>query len=272
MMCSKGFKGEIGRYVYAPGTVPYVFYVELTVEAFTAVGVLEKLSESFAERNIPILRFTVVDSGGVPIIIAIADVKGGDRVADEVAKALKQTPFARSVWYVPPIINGAAVDMCLFPLLYLGDRAVIFSKPVYEGFIREGWRVFGTAFPIMLYIVGFGSGRLASQTLRIMAGDERYAYEKLGEAIFTSLGFGRLEIVRVDDRQKEAVVRVYDNFECEIFKGAGEIRSGLVRGFIAGWLAERWGIEKPEDILAREEKCIAKGNTFCEFRVSIEKR
>jgi predicted hydrocarbon binding protein len=92
------------------------------------------------------------------------------------------------------------------------------------------------------------------------------------EAFFQLLGFGRLEFLRVDDRGMEAAYRVYDSFECELFKGAGEIKSSFVRGVAGGFLAERWGVSDPDEVVVREEKCVAKGDPYCEARVWVERR
>jgi predicted hydrocarbon binding protein len=63
---------------------------------------------------------------------------------------------------------------------------------------------------------------------------------------------------KIDDARREAVYRVYDSFECELFKGEGEIRAGFVRGLIGGWLAARWSVEVAEDIEVNEVKCSRK--------------
>ena len=92
------------------------------------------------------------------------------------------------------------------------------------------------------------------------------------EAFFQLLGFGRLEFLRVDDRGMEAAYRVYDSFECELFRGAGEIKSNFVRGVAGGFLAERWGVSDPDEVVVREEKCVAKGDPYCEARVWVERK
>ena len=45
-----------------------------------------------------------------------------------------------------------------------------------------------------------------------------------------------------------------------------------MRGLIGGWFAARWGIEKAEGIAVRGEKCIAKGDPYCEAKIWVEKK
>jgi hypothetical protein len=54
--------------------------------------------------------------------------------------------------------------------------------------------------------------------------------------------------------------------------GAGEIKSSFVRGVAGGFLAERWGVSDPDEVVVREEKCVAKGDPFCEARVWVERK
>lgn len=44
-----------------------------------------------------------------------------------------------------------------------------------------------------------------------------------------------------------------------------------MRGMLAGWLAERWGVTF-EEMVAREEKCVAKGDEYCEYKFSLRRR
>lgn len=86
------------------------------------------------------------------------------------------------------------------------------------------------------------------------------------------MGFERLEFLTIDEARKEATVRVYDSFVCQLFIGTREIRGNFVRGFVAGWLAGHWGISGEYEVLAREVKCIAKGDPYCEFVARVEKK
>lgn len=273
MMAPETFPIEVTFYVHIPGTNPHVFYLELSKEALGAVGVLERVAHIFAERGIPILQLSIITSGvgGGITVVVFADVKE-EKLAKGLVSELEKVPYALRVSYSKPVVSGFAYCNRCFPPTVRGQRAVIFSRQVYEGFFREGWKRFGAAFPVLLYTLGFQSGRLAYEShVRIAGGDARAAV-KVAEAFFQLLGYGKLEILKIDDARREAVVRVYDSFECELFKSTGEIRAGIIRGFVGGWLAARWGVEKAEDVIVREEKCIAKGDSYCELRFWVEEK
>jgi predicted hydrocarbon binding protein/predicted amino acid-binding ACT domain protein len=264
---------EVTLHVHIPGTNPYVFYLELSKEALEAVGILERVAHIFAERGIPILQLSITASGvaGRITVIVFVDLKE-EELARGLVSELEKVPYALHVSYSKPVVSGFAYCNRCFPPTVRGQRAIIFSKQVYEGFFREGWERFGTAFPVLLYTLGFQSGRLAYESHMRIAGGNAQAAVKVAEAFFQLLGYGKLEVLRIDDARREAVVRFYDNFECELFKGAGEIRAGITRGFVGGWLAARWGVSKAEEVIVREEKCIARGDPYCEARVWVEKR
>ncbi len=260
---------EVGRFSYVPGTRPYLFRLVLSSEALRAVGVLEKIIRIFAENGISLLQLKVsASSGGKLSIVLIADFKGREHLLEHVSRELSKVEFVESVRVIPPVVEGVVVDALSFPLTLMGQRVVIYRRAVYEGFIKSGWSRFGSAYGVLLYLAGFEAGRLAYRDHAQLVRDP-LAQVRLAEALFQMLGYGILRVVRLDDERREAVARVYESFECELFKGAGEIRGSFVRGLIAGWLAERWGV-KEEDILAREVKCIARGDPYCEYNIRVE--
>ncbi|HDD33716.1 MAG TPA: hypothetical protein ENG30_01040 [Thermofilaceae archaeon] len=254
----------VGRALFEPGTRPYIFYLDLKREVLRAVGILEQIARIFARRGVSVMQVKASILKRIRVII-IADLRGREQLAEAIAAQLREVDYVMDVWYDPPITDGVAVDRYSFPLTFLEERVVIFRREVYEGLIASGWGRFGSGYGQLLYIAGFDAGRKAyishSRLVRDRAAQVRFA-----EALFQMLGFGRLVFIRVDDSRMEAVARVYESFECELFRGAGEIRGNFVRGLIAGWLAARWGAEF-EQVTAREEECIARGDPYCQYRI-----
>ena len=78
---------------------------------------------------------------------------------------------------------------------------------------KEGWRRFGTAFPVLLYMLGFEGGKHAYKDHARIAGGDAQAAVKVAEAFFQLHGYGKPEFLRIDDAWRGAVVRVYDSFE-----------------------------------------------------------
>lgn len=263
---------EVGRFAYVPGSRPYIFHLVMGAGSPHVPGVLEKIVRVFGGKGVPILQLKIsAPTGGRGGVIVIADLKGREDLAESLSKELSRVELVEKVYVVAPITNGISVDTLSFPLTLMGQRAVILRQPVCEGFIKGVWRQFGSAGAILLYLAGFEAGRLAYRDYTRLTEDPS-AQLALAQALFQMLGYGVLELVRVDDERREAVARVRDSFECELFRGAGEIRGSFVRGLIAGWLAGRWGVSEEREILAREVKCIAKGDPYCEYHVQAERK
>jgi hypothetical protein len=236
---SENYPVEVPTYVYAPGLNPYVFYIELAGEPLGALGAIEQeVARVFAEHRVPLLIFKVLRSDGLAKLLVIyADVEG-DAVAERLASALGRIPRVVRATYSKPAVRGFAYCERCYPPTVGGERAVIFPRVIYEGLIREGWRKYGTSFPLLLYPLGFEAGRYAYRRCLEVAGGDARAAVGVMEAFFQLLGFGRLEFLRVDDRGMEASYRVYDSFECGLFRGCWrdqeQLRQGCCRGLPRG--------------------------------------
>ncbi|MEM2246299.1 MAG: hypothetical protein QXD46_06875 [Thermofilum sp.] len=262
---------EVGRIAAKPGTRPYIFHVKLGGEAVQAIGIIAEVGQIFASKGLGILHFKAVAVGDAVRLIIIADLKGAEDLAPKIAEEIRRkVKFCEEVIVDPPIAEGVAIDRLSFPTLFGGGRAIVMRNITYEGLIKSGWERFGSAYAVLLYSAGFEAGRNAFKAHKELA-QLPEVLERVAEALFQMFGYGILELVRVDDAAREAVARVHHSFECELFRGAGEPRGSFVRGMLAGWLAERWGVTF-EEMVAREEKCVAKGDEYCEYKFSLRRR
>ena len=264
---------EVGRLVYMPGARPYMFYLVLEAKPLRISLVLSRLLRLLERYGVPVLQLKIAAlwPEAMPYIVLTADLRGREELLDRLVDSLRGIEHVVSVYYEPPLADGLAVDVRSFPLRLAGERAVIFRRGIYEGLIASGWERFGSGYGQLLYIAGFDAGRIVYEELSRLFNffTDPSLQVRLIAALFQMLGFGRLYIVRLDDEKMEAVVRVYDSFECELFRGAGEIRGNFIRGLIAGWLAARWGAEF-EHVTAREEECIARGDPYCQYRIEAK--
>ncbi|MEZ0346376.1 MAG: ACT domain-containing protein [Infirmifilum sp.] len=256
---------EAGRLVLRPGTRPYMFHMILRGEALWTKGVIAAMARVFADHDVNILQVKTSAIDDKVVVIVFADFKGAEDKVELVSRELRKLTPVESLRVVPPLADGIAVDTVSFPVSLSDERAIIIRKSLYSGFIRGGWERFGAPYAALLYAVGLDAGH-STFTRHASLSPDPGVQVRLAQAFFQTQGFGVLEVVKLDDGDKEATIRVYDSFECELFKGAGGPRSGFVRGLLAGWLAARWGLEFG-DIVAREEKCIAKGDPYCEIKI-----
>jgi len=271
---------DVGRWAFVPSSRPYIYYIELEAESLGAVGILNSITRVFAEFGVSLLqvkisapvRRTENRAKSVRIII-VADLAGKEEMASVILDKIRGIDFVVDAWFEPPIVDGLAVDTYSFPLMMGGERAVIFRRKVYEGLLKRGVEVYGTGYAQLLYIVGIETGRNVYMDHTKYTGEEPENLLKFMAAFFQMLGYGRLEVVYLDDSARRAVVRVFDSAECELFKGAQppSPRGAFIRGLIVGWLAARWGVGDYLAITAQEMKCIAKGDQYCEYHIKTER-
>jgi predicted hydrocarbon binding protein len=89
----------------------------------------------------------------------------------------------------------------------------------------------------------------------------------LGATIFTSIGWGSMQIEEFTLNPPYALITVYNNFECETASASKKPYSQLTRGVIAGYLSHLLGLE----MVLNETECIAKGDPYCRFECKPRK-
>jgi len=211
---------EIGRFVHIPGHSIYVFYVRFSPGALFRPGALGDVLEVFYSRRIPIVHIKVSrPSREEPVkTLLFADLTKGKYDAWTITREIRKLEQVEHVEYSEPVFDGFSVYSGFLPLTMLGERAIILRRSLYEAFIKLLEEKLGTGYAAMLYHIGFEMGKQAFNSHKLIAGDDAYKLAKVREAFFSQVGFGRLEIVHLDDRGL-AIARVYDCFECELFKG-----------------------------------------------------
>jgi len=258
---------EIGGLLYKPGSKLYFFYLTLKSKPDQVAGTLERITHIFSKIRAPLFLLRAASSQNTVFqVVMLVDLAGCKQSAASIADELRRVPLVSSVDYESSITNGLALELKYFPLMLGGGRVILMRKEVYEGLIRGGWERFGSGYGQLLYITSFGIGRSMYRVYAGIAGDRDPL--EIVAGLLQLTGLGMVAYLELDDDLRKAVVRVYDSFECELFRGVGEIRGNLVRGMLAGWLAERWGGLSFEQVTAREVKCIARGDPHCEYHIT----
>ena len=259
---------EVGRYVHLPGHHPVGFLIELLPEALTMHGVLKEISHIFTLRNISILHFKMSRPIlGKPIyILLFADIED-ERDIEYIKQELGKIKLIKEVKVVEPISNGFTIDNFFFPLTSMGQRVVILRKSLYEGMIKRLREEFGSGYEAVLYYIGIEMGREFYQDCLSIAGNNTEKICKVFEELFRAYGFGVLKIVNITPKT-ECVIRVYESFECELFKKRNRPSSHLVRGILVGWFSSLYNLNY-DYIRAIETTCIAMGDEYCEFVISV---
>ena len=165
---------------------------------------------------------------------------------------------------------GLLIDSTHFPLTLLGERVFIMSKGVYKALIKDIRDEWGSAGEVFLYHIGNKVGEDLVETYSWL-----FRSQPLNKAIENlanfSMNFGFLipEIVKLDLDRGEVIVRAHASFECELGKGVNKSYSQFVRGIIAGIMRK---IFKVENVFVEETRCVAAGDPYCEFEITLKKR
>ncbi|RLE81914.1 MAG: hypothetical protein DRJ51_02815 [Thermoprotei archaeon] len=146
-------------------------------------------------------------------------------------------------------------------IVYLGEE--LYSSPflvALKGFEEH----YGVAGKVFLFHLGFTTGHEIAKSLTKLklGGDEILKRALLS---YRGHGLGVPELMLYSTLLiKACKVRVYENFECK-GRESTEPTGHFFRGFLAGILRVLWNV----DVTVAEEKCIAKGDPYCEFVVSF---
>ncbi len=253
-------------FVYEPGRRVIGFHLVLDPRSIYRAGIIGGITNVFASRGIPIINFAVsltpFEKNHCVLYVDLSnneDVDVMDLLSD-----LKHVPYVVDVILIKPLFDGFVANPYFFPLIFGDERAVIFLKRGYEGLIKHGRKKLGSGFDAILYLEGYNLG--ANTFLRWykeLADKSSENLLKMAKTLFQQVGYGIIVIESVNTERAEAIIRIYDNFECELFRGSDKPESHLVRGMIAGWFSQFFN----KNVIAIETKCIAKGDPYCEFQI-----
>jgi len=247
----------INRALFIPGRKIRGFRASLKGEP----GSLAELVTFLSEHRVDIMTVQLSYRLGEQSAFVVADFTESDREPAELLEELKSKPSILTLEYEEPLVEGFVADRYHFPIMAWGDRAIIMGRGVlYSAF--EGMKeVFGPGMNVVLFQQGYRVGRDMVKKVGKFGMVERKRALEMGLSIAQSFGWFRYELVKWDEKNLEFVVRFYDNFECEMAEGKKEANSQFIRGMASGSLSELFGAK----LLAKETKCIAKGDEYCEF-------
>lgn len=261
---------NIGRFLFLPGRKVFGVLVESELKP----EVLKEIADLGFRHGVlvPTIQYNMVKEKKEKIVgFGFADLTNADISIEELAEKIHKIEGVKKVQIIHPTVDGFVTDHLSARLILAGDRAIIMRKPGYEGLIVGMKAQFGTAGEAFLYHTGYETG------IRYGKSHQEFA-EKLGVKdpiqilrmismpLYISMGFGKPEVVEASAKPPKAVIRVYECFECELGVGSKKAYSNFIRGVFAGLLAQLFG----KSMEAKELRCIAKGDAYCEFEITPE--
>jgi predicted hydrocarbon binding protein len=153
-----------------------------------------------------------------------------------------------------------------------GLRAILITEDALRGVLIDVRKSLGTGGEAMLYHFGVELGReWARYVLREAEGiGVKPLEEKANIAcdIFTSLGYGKIEISEFTVDPPHITFKIDRNIECSLAKTARAPFSHFIRGTLAGFATELF----KREMFAEEVRCIAQGDSLCKFDIKPKKR
>ena len=260
---------DLGRIIVRKGRRMYGLAIFFSPEAPEVPGILAKIAKTLAERGVPI--YHIIGSGlplvGEYYILLFADF--GDVDPREIASLVSNIEHVAGVEVIEPIAPGIVIDNVTEELALGGERAIVMGKALYKGVFADLREELGLSAGAIFYHIGLRAGRdVYSAHEKMLKGRNVNVFIEIMENVWKATGFGMLEVLEIDRARGYARVRIYNNFECEMFKGSGKPQGHFTRGIIEGWLEKCMGYE----LRSEEVKCIAKGDPYCEMEFWKAKR
>ncbi len=185
----------------------------------------------------------------------------GKRVSPEqIAKSLNLETVVKQVVFYGKQLPNMIVDEKHFPLMVMGERAIIFRETTYKGLILGLRKQLGAAGEALLYHIGLNNGKGTWAALKNLTGGKVELLPQYLKYWMIVVGASVVKEIIIDMEKKRALVRVENNYECELGRGVGKPFSNFHRGIFAGIFSELLGSET-----SVETKCIAAGDPYCEF-------
>jgi len=257
---------DIGCIVRLPKGLPIGILVVFKV-GVSNMKVFENVLRLVIESGLPVVRYLSLlsDLREYSYNYIVVDAAGREERVKILVENIKKIEYVKKVEVYHPLKDGMLTASPFDILAVSGIRSMVWVKPTFRAFIKTFQEVIGSGGAAIIYNIGLIMGKGAFQYhMKIAGGDKREALS-VNRDFFKACGLGDIEykVINLD----KAVIRVYNSFECEVFKNLGRTASHFIRGIIAGWLSAFW----EKDVEINETKCIAKGDPYCEFTAKVVK-
>ena len=260
---------ELGRVMYIPGRK----LIGLYIIAENKPGVLAKITSIIADAGFNIL-YVVTNTtphkvSDTTTIVLYLDLGENVNKIDTVIRELRALNVIKDIKVFKSELGCLLVDRYHFPLMINGIRAVLMALPVLEGLIAIAQKY--EALKAILWHQGVEVGRRVVKSFKELYGMRTYhEFIKILQAKTMSLGWCRIHVAYEHLQEHKFVLRLYNNWECEIIKSWGikdKPQSMFIRGILTGMFQEVFN----ERFNVIETKCIAMGEPYCEFYISRTK-
>ena len=236
-------------------------------------GALAEITSLFARYNLNIISINFTPSvrkeEDIPLFFTI-DFTNSTMKLENIVSKLKSLEKVSDAWAVKPYIRGSLlVDEIHFPIIdNTGSRLLILCEENMKLFVVGMRERFGNVGLTLLYFQGEITGKILAE--RYMDLGLKNLEDGLTFLLLNSFSLGRYrgEIIEFSIERRRIIIRLYDSWECVTAKkyGIEGPASHFERGIFAGFIKRYLNTE----VTVIETKCLASGDPYCEFDVTIE--
>ena len=240
-------------------------YFHIVIELENVPGALRNVLEVMHNLSLNILgSFSSVDSAAM-LGVWSGFVEDSNHSALDLKRKLAASPYVHDAMVVESS-KGFLVDGVHFPVAFnTGTRAVMMGAKALANMLGTVNEQFGSGGNVILYEEGLSYGKDVGSEYLLNLGSD-FVGSNLPEVLklYQALGWFRLAKAKVDPESGTVIVQAEENFECN---GADSRvpHSHFVRGHLEGMVTTWLG--KPME--CKETYCIAKGDKYCEFVISV---
>jgi len=230
-------------------------------------GVLSKVSGIFAKANINILNgvHTITEAGHADWVL-LADFTNSKVEPSEIAEKLAKLPEVINVDYGIKVLGELGFPAFDFKLVFHEENVSIWRATWFTTFFGGIAKYFKESGEVFLYQTAYVAGYMIAKWWmnKAKTSDPLKLIQLAGEALKVFGWIRDYEVSRFQYEPLEVVIRIKENIESQAHKNL-KIKTNcyFMMGLLAGYIA---GIFNRQ-MIAREPKCEALGNEFCEYHI-----
>jgi len=226
-------------------------------------GALAKAARVLADANINIKTsssFFVTEYPNAGVWSSFIDVSNATKSLEDVEAELRKLDVVLEVILKEP--KPAPFESIHFPIFHGNTRAIIMPRGMFWALWNAFEKIFAhSGLVVVLYNAGKRIGQHAANRISEVFGLKgKELIEALAQA-GQATGWAITEIKEIDLNRASATIIVKDCFEAVAWREKPYTVCHWTRGYLAGYLSVVFN----KQVEAKETKCLAKGDEYCEF-------
>lgn len=196
------------------------------------------------------------------------EAKSDRATPESIEKVLRSSPQVIDC-YIKKSESKLMVDDFAFPLMYFpAGRGILLPQSGVTAMFQDIVTMFGSGGESILFRAGYSVGTKGTEDIAKALGEEELAknVDRLA-ALYSALGWGKMEILDASPNNKKYRLRLSEGFESSEIK-ASRPNCHFTRGLVAGSSERVLG----RPVSCEEVECAAMGDAYCLFAVSIKAR